>query len=55
MGTLPLGEIPYLETGHPGRGIDRADDLRQIGGGFPHAGRGGRFGDQPGLLETHFC
>ena len=54
VGALPLGEIPYLETGHPGRGIDRADDLRQIGGGFSHAGRGSRSGDQPGLLETHF-
>jgi hypothetical protein len=51
--TLPLGEIPYLETGHPGRGIDRADDLRQIRGGLSHVGRGSRPGDQPGLLETH--
>ena len=55
LGALPLGEVPDLETGHPGRGTDRTDDLRQIGGCFSPAGRSRRIGDQPGLLETHFC
>ena len=54
VGALPLGKASHLETGHPGRGFDRADDLRQIGGSLSHAGCAGRIGDQPGLLETHF-
>ena len=54
MGAVSRGEAPYLETGHPGWRIDRVDHLCQIGGGISHAGRSGRLGDQPGLLETHF-